>query len=70
MISQMDSVAATALEQRPTKACTVCGGTIVWKRWLDRSWHELKYCGAACRRKAVTMRRPETNAPCVSSQAA
>ena len=44
-----------------SKRCTVCGGAIPWKRWLDRSWHELKYCGAACRRKAVAMNRAATS---------
>lgn len=70
MGSQMDSVAATAVEHRHTRACTMCGDTIVWKRWLEKSWPDLKYCGAACRRKAVTMSRLEMSAPSVSSQAA
>ena len=68
MVSQMDSVARTA-EDRLTKICTVCGGTIVWQRWLDRSWHELKYCGAVCRRKALAMKRTEVDKSIVSSQA-
>ena len=67
---QMDSVAAPAVEHRHTKSCTMCGATIVWKRWLEKIWPELKYCGAACRRKAVTMSRLEMNAPSVSSPAA
>ena len=46
-------------EDRPTKICTVCGGAIVWKRWLDRDWCDLKYCGAICRRNASAMRRGE-----------
>jgi hypothetical protein len=45
------------VERRLTKRCTVCGGDIVWKRWLDRGWRELKYCGAICRRKAVANER-------------
>lgn len=61
---------ARTREDRPTEICTLFGGTIVWKRSLDRDWHELDYCGAVCRRKRVTMSRIEMNEPSVSSPAA
>jgi len=39
---------------KPSKACSVCGGTILWRRWLDRDWEKIRYCGAVCRRVAVS----------------
>jgi len=67
--TQIDSAVRT-VENRPAKTCSVCGGTIVWKRWLDRNWHELKYCGAVCRRKAVAREKIEVNESISSSPAA
>jgi hypothetical protein len=64
VVNRMEDVVAT-VEHRPSEVCSVCGGTILWKRWLNRSWHELKYCGVVCRRKAVAMKRTEVNASTV-----
>jgi hypothetical protein len=33
----------------------VCGRTIEWRRKWERSWEEVRYCSAACRRRG---RRP------------
>jgi hypothetical protein len=40
--------------KKPDKACTVCGGKILWRRWLDRDWQKVAYCGAVCRRTATS----------------
>jgi hypothetical protein len=54
---------AEGTEDSLMKRCTVCGAVIVWKRWLARDWRELKYCGAVCRRKAVTSARAGLKGP-------
>ena len=35
-----------------TKTCMVCGRTIAWRKKWARDWAEVKYCSAACRRRA------------------
>ena len=40
-----------------TKSCTVCGGTIQWRRRLARNWRELMYCSASCRRASFANAR-------------
>ena len=44
----------------PQKACTVCGGTIVWRRWRDSNWDRVMYCSASCRRISVVGREPDS----------
>jgi hypothetical protein len=41
----------------PRKACTVCDGTILWRRWRATNWDSVMYCSAACRRIAVARAR-------------
>ena len=38
----------------PSKTCVSCGRRMVWRRRWARSWDEVKYCSAACRRRGVT----------------
>jgi len=35
-----------------TKDCAACGRTITWRKAWERSWDEVRYCSAACRRRA------------------
>ncbi len=35
-----------------TKSCAVCGREITWRKKWERSWNEVKYCSAGCRRRA------------------
>ncbi len=35
------------------KPCTVCGRTIEWRRRFARSWGEVRYCSASCRRTGL-----------------
>jgi hypothetical protein len=37
------------------KTCEVCGRRIEWRKKWERSWDEVKFCSAACRRRR---RRP------------
>ena len=36
----------------PSKSCLVCGRPMSWRRKWALTWHEVKYCSAACRRLA------------------
>lgn len=35
------------------KSCVVCGRTITWRKKWERTWAEVKYCSAACRRQKL-----------------
>jgi hypothetical protein len=37
----------------PRKLCTLCGGTILWRRRLATNWDKVLYCSASCRRISV-----------------
>jgi hypothetical protein len=39
------------------KACSVCGGPIVWRRRRATNWDRLMYCCASCRRISVARAR-------------
>jgi hypothetical protein len=56
-------ISRTIHATEPTKNCTVCGNTIMWRRWLARNWENIVYCGASCRRLAVVRSRA-TNGEC------
>ena len=45
----------------PRKVCTVCGGTIVWRRWRAANWDRVLYCSASCRRSSVASARAGFN---------
>jgi hypothetical protein len=57
----MDLHFATSQSGNPrkpdNKSCTVCGGTIQWRRRLARNWHEVMYCSASCRRASAANAR-------------
>ena len=36
------------------KVCASCGRSFAWRRALARSWTEVRYCSAACRRRRVS----------------
>ncbi|MEE2826109.1 MAG: DUF2256 domain-containing protein [Planctomycetota bacterium] len=36
--------------RRPEKICPVCGRPFQWRKKWSRSWSEVKYCSARCRR--------------------
>jgi len=44
----VDSVSPTE-----PKSCVVCGRTITWRKKWERTWAEVKYCSAACRRQKL-----------------
>ena len=46
---------------RPSKTCSVCQGSIPWRRWLARNWETLSYCSAVCRRAALDQARSESS---------
>jgi hypothetical protein len=35
------------------KVCVACGRTMLWRKRWERSWDEVQYCSAACRRRGV-----------------
>lgn len=41
----------------PSKVCTVCGETILWRRWLAANWEQIRYCSASCRRLSAAKAR-------------
>ncbi|MGI9622806.1 MAG: DUF3253 domain-containing protein [Acidimicrobiales bacterium] len=38
-----------------SKTCAVCGRRMVWRKAWERSWDEVRYCSAGCRKRR---RRP------------
>nr|MBL8412539.1 DUF2256 domain-containing protein [Dechloromonas sp.] len=36
----------------PTKTCSACGRTMVWRKKWRANWDAVKYCSEACRRQA------------------
>ncbi len=36
-----------------TKPCASCGRTITWRRAWARTWDQVRYCSAACRKRRV-----------------
>jgi len=60
----MDSYAATSRlsdQEKPSKACIVCGDTIPWRRRLATNWAKVNYCSASCRRVSVAKARTAHN---------
>ena len=67
----------------PTKTCRSCGRTMTWRKAWARSWDEVCYCSAACRRRGrrdvdvalggavrtLRARRPPTGTICPSEAA-
>ena len=56
----MDLYSATSQQSnlgKPSKACNLCGGTIVWRRRLAANWNRVLYCSASCRRISVAKAR-------------
>lgn len=43
----------------PRKSCSVCGGTILWRRRLAVDWDKVVYCSASCRRISVAKLRDQ-----------
>lgn len=39
-----------ARSPKPTKTCATCGRTFEWRARWERTWDEVRYCSAACRR--------------------
>lgn len=39
--------------EAPTKVCASCGRTITWRKSWERSWDQVRYCSAACRKRRV-----------------
>lgn len=37
----------------PIKVCASCGRTITWRKAWERSWDQVRYCSAACRKRRV-----------------
>jgi hypothetical protein len=35
----------------PSKPCAGCGLAMTWRRRWKKSWAQVKYCSASCRRK-------------------
>jgi hypothetical protein len=35
------------------KNCIACGRVMEWRKKWERSWDEVRYCSAACRRRGV-----------------
>nr|WP_255378324.1 DUF2256 and DUF3253 domain-containing protein [Quadrisphaera sp. DSM 44207] len=46
----------------PTKDCAVCGRTITWRKRWERDWDAVRYCSAACRRRAGSARARSVDA--------
>ena len=42
------------MDSRQTKYCRVCGRRIEWRKKWRRSWDQVKYCSAACRKTGVS----------------
>ena len=38
----------------PTKPCLNCGRIIEWRKKWERSWDEVRYCSAKCRKNKPT----------------
>jgi hypothetical protein len=60
----MDHYSVTSQQSsrgKPSKACIVCGGTILWRRRLATNWDRLMHCSAACRRVSVARARTGQN---------
>lgn len=38
----------------PDKTCASCGRRIEWRKKWERSWDEVRYCSASCRKRGVT----------------
>ncbi|MEX1217403.1 MAG: DUF2256 and DUF3253 domain-containing protein [Acidimicrobiales bacterium] len=36
-----------------TKSCVVCGRTMQWRKKWARTWEQVRYCSAACRRQGL-----------------
>jgi hypothetical protein len=51
-----------SIQGKKCKVCAVCGGPILWRRWLAANWGEVRYCSASCRRTSVARARAEFNA--------
>jgi hypothetical protein len=34
----------------PRKLCVACGRTMTWRKRWARSWDDVKFCSAACRK--------------------
>ena len=41
------------MSDRTPKPCAACGRTIEWRRKWERSWDDVRFCSAACRRRKV-----------------
>lgn len=37
-----------------SKICVACGRTIEWRKKWERTWDDVRYCSAACRKHGVT----------------
>ncbi|RIX42576.1 MAG: DUF2256 domain-containing protein [Rhodocyclales bacterium GT-UBC] len=35
----------------PAKSCQACGRPMVWRKKWRLTWHEVKFCSAACRKR-------------------
>jgi hypothetical protein len=55
------STAQMSQKTTPPKLCTVCGGTILWRRRLAGNWDKIVYCSASCRRVSLAKARTEGN---------
>ena len=42
------------MDNRQTKYCMVCGRRMEWRKKWRRSWDQVKYCSAACRKTGVS----------------
>ncbi|OYY99195.1 MAG: DUF2256 domain-containing protein [Methylophilales bacterium 16-45-7] len=40
----------------PSKLCTVCGRTMVWRKAWAKNWDLVKYCSTQCSRTAKSQR--------------
>jgi len=42
------------MNDRPDKTCASCGRRFAWRKKWEKDWENVRYCSAACRRRAVT----------------
>ncbi len=53
MLGGYPQAMADATTEPIAKACVACGRTMRWRKKWERSWDEVRYCSAACRRRGV-----------------
>lgn len=42
----------------PSKPCAACGRPMTWRKRWARTWEQVKFCSAACRRSGTAVAGP------------